>query len=676
MLFGGTVVVLLLVSDERRRVRQRERLLVGTLTSLYDRIMDAAASGPWPKDLKQLRPYQEDVGEIVLWDLLASENRPLCCTPRATMGAHSGLCQAALLADLGTLPYLAESGPPHAPRGIAVLVHTADLPTLAITWFRAHAFTEHETTWCATFSRLLTLGLENAAARHRTDWLADVIYRLDRAPTARAAATEAVEAIAEEFGDALVSVLRYDDNRFRPVAASRTAGEEASWFIETGFAESSGLLWHAYTQQRPVFIDRYADHPAASPLPPQVYIGRTAVVPLTHREGARNLLTVAGLGEERWRPEERELLKRTGQLIGWVLERRFREDFSTSLLQYERELLNTSTDVLPGRLLEVAVSLVDGADAGTLLVREGGAYRFVASYGHDYGALKEWHPSEDEVLIWYAADRGHMLAGEPRLLVAPQGRSIFDRVAEGHQEYLPADFPSPVANLCLPILEEDEVMAIVNFDSLTDRYAFGADALEAVRALQPLIAFVLQSARLRELLSATAATDSLTGLLNRRAFDEQIQHAVAAAQRYGTSIALLLMDMRGFKAINDRYGHLMGDEMLKRVATTLGHTPRAGDTVYRWGGDEFAALLRNVDPAEALNVAERFVADVGAIDLLEEAPAITIGIATYPEDAPDIPALLNVADSRLYRAKKAGLSVVGGADPSPEPPTSATGDSG
>ncbi|MFA5594046.1 MAG: GGDEF domain-containing protein, partial [Trueperaceae bacterium] len=216
---------------------------------------------------------------------------------------------------------------------------------------------------------------------------------------------------------------------------------------------------------------------------------------------------------------------------------------------------------------------------------------------------------------------------------------------------------APLANLCLPVVDRGEVVAILNVDAFQDRHAFGDDAFQAIAAFQPLVAFVLRDAELRRRLSVTATTDALTGLPNRRAFDEQVAHAIAAAQRYGTSLALLIMDMVGFKAVNDKYGHRVGDRVLQEVAAALSAVPRGGDVVYRWGGDEFAALLRNVDDEEAQRVARRFAEVVEQVRTVDGPLRISVGCALYPEDAESLGQLLETADARMYQSKEAARGV-------------------
>jgi diguanylate cyclase (GGDEF)-like protein len=153
-----------------------------------------------------------------------------------------------------------------------------------------------------------------------------------------------------------------------------------------------------------------------------------------------------------------------------------------------------------------------------------------------------------------------------------------------------------------------------------------------------------------------ARVDSLTGLLNRRAFDEALSHATDTARASGEDLSVLVGDLDGFKAINDRFGHLGGDRILCAVADSLRHALRGADVAYRWGGDEFALILPEADGDGAENVAERIRSAVAANTTPDGRPlGMATGIAQFdPADRGGPESLVAAADQALMRAKGSG----------------------
>jgi diguanylate cyclase (GGDEF)-like protein len=151
---------------------------------------------------------------------------------------------------------------------------------------------------------------------------------------------------------------------------------------------------------------------------------------------------------------------------------------------------------------------------------------------------------------------------------------------------------------------------------------------------------------------ALARVDPLTGLGNRRAFDEALWSEVARAERSGRPLALLIADLDGFKAINDVHGHLAGDSCLRQVAGVVRSAVRRPDACFRWGGDEFALVLAETDVAAAEGIATRLTAAVAETCRAPSgAPlAITCGVALLDE-ASDADVLLERADAALMAAK-------------------------
>jgi diguanylate cyclase (GGDEF)-like protein/PAS domain S-box-containing protein len=149
--------------------------------------------------------------------------------------------------------------------------------------------------------------------------------------------------------------------------------------------------------------------------------------------------------------------------------------------------------------------------------------------------------------------------------------------------------------------------------------------------------------------------DPLTGLPNRLRFTIELDSSLRRAQRHGQKVALLFIDLDGFKAVNDTLGHLAGDQLLRTVAARLREGVRREDAVARWGGDEFTIVLEEVADADAAAEAVRKLHEVIAQPVLLGTQAITvpasIGVALYPDHGSDGEALVRAADEAMYRGK-------------------------
>jgi len=180
----------------------------------------------------------------------------------------------------------------------------------------------------------------------------------------------------------------------------------------------------------------------------------------------------------------------------------------------------------------------------------------------------------------------------------------------------------------------------------------GGAAVEASAALERVYSHRAAEAR--------AATDALTGLPNRRYFEE-FCGLLARRRRADDAIGVLMIDIDRFKSLNDTHGHALGDRVLRMVADAIANAVRDDDVPARYGGEEFAVLLRNPTPQVALEIGERVRRAVALLDLRPlgvDGVTVSVGIAVSGE--PDLPIgdLLERADRALYAAKSAGRNRV------------------
>ncbi|MBI5104563.1 MAG: GGDEF domain-containing protein, partial [Solirubrobacterales bacterium] len=205
---------------------------------------------------------------------------------------------------------------------------------------------------------------------------------------------------------------------------------------------------------------------------------------------------------------------------------------------------------------------------------------------------------------------------------------------------------------------DGEPRGVIWVDDPADRLLPGRERLQALRLFADQAAAALEAARDFEATAHRAAHDALTGLGNRATLADRLRHALQRVKRSSGALAVLFVDLDRFKDINDTLGHAAGDELLRVIAARLDETVRPGDTVARFGGDEFVVLCEDLaGPEDALEVAERLRTEVARpIALPSGVAQVTASIGVALPDRPDRSAetVLQAADRAMYEAKAAG----------------------
>ena len=229
-------------------------------------------------------------------------------------------------------------------------------------------------------------------------------------------------------------------------------------------------------------------------------------------------------------------------------------------------------------------------------------------------------------------------------------------------DYIPG-VPDAASEIALPLLVEGKVIGVLNSET-SEANGFSPVHVRTLTVIARQVASVLDAIRLQEERLRLAITDPLTGLFNRRYFHERLDETLEGARRYGGDMALLLLDLDHFKAVNDTYGHAAGDRVLQRISAVLGSSTRASDLLARIGGEEFALILLETGGVAARDSADRLRAAVeAAVTSGEEGEEIrvtcSIGVACCRggEDTTG-ETLLGRADRALYAAKDAGRNRV------------------
>lgn len=200
--------------------------------------------------------------------------------------------------------------------------------------------------------------------------------------------------------------------------------------------------------------------------------------------------------------------------------------------------------------------------------------------------------------------------------------------------------------LCVPLVHQGQPVGVLKVYSPVPN-GFDAGDVETLELLSGLIAAHMSHANLLAAEARTGRHDALTGLLNRRAYEERLPVEVARASRYGWPLSLCLLDLDGFKRVNDSFGHPAGDRVLQRVAALIDES-RLTDDGFRIGGDEFAILMPKTLREDAALAATRLCRSIGEIEVADGSIGASFGLA---EGLDDPAALHAMADSELLAAK-------------------------
>jgi len=212
------------------------------------------------------------------------------------------------------------------------------------------------------------------------------------------------------------------------------------------------------------------------------------------------------------------------------------------------------------------------------------------------------------------------------------------------------------SELAFPLVSRGQVVGVLNAESqYADAFTDADVAL--MSAVGSQLASVLEVAQLHDTVKREASHDPLTRLNNRRLFLERVQEEIDRASERNEQFSLVFLDVNELKRVNDTYGHLAGDALLREVSNALMDAVRGEDLVARYGGDEFVVLLPATAISAATVVAQRISDGIArhrfmAGRQLLQIPGVSLGVATFPQDGTTLDQLLAAADTTLYRQKR------------------------
>lgn len=305
----------------------------------------------------------------------------------------------------------------------------------------------------------------------------------------------------------------------------------------------------------------------------------------------------------------------------------------------------TSEDVLARKLVDVAMNITHGTGA-SLASWDGKHLTIILNEGGGVAANR----------VVDEQDSMSVLAARSHATIVREGAALgtLSVVAAG-ERFL----PSPDIAIAVPLITHGNVVGVLTAWAVT---RVPQTSITALETLAPYAAAQLASAKELVQMRTLAERDGLTGLHNRRAFDQHLNAETARFDRYRRPYALVMMDIDHFKKINDQYGHDAGDSVLRDVARCITTSLRDVDVAARFGGEEFALLLPETDKSHAVVIAERIRARVEAARFEWRGAVIPVtlsaGIAAIPEHDARPEDIVREADQLLYAAKRQGRNRV------------------
>jgi diguanylate cyclase (GGDEF)-like protein len=365
----------------------------------------------------------------------------------------------------------------------------------------------------------------------------------------------------------------------------------------------------------------------------------------TERDSLVRLLEILTIAIERDSPSDPDLQSVSKQLINNQALLSLLKQQSDELDALKKLSINLTSsldlpDVLDAVVTE-AMRLIENARDINIFLYRNHRLSFGAALDSDGTRNKPWSKPRSNGITYTVAREGQTIIVEDM-----QNHPLFTSA--------PSDWKGSI--ISIPLKVGDTVVGVMNLA----RMSVGGFSLAELRLLNLLsdqAAVAISNASLHQMISRQAYSDMLTGLPNRRALDERLDEEVASARRNNYSFAVIMMDLDGFKDVNDTYGHAVGDEVLRVVFGQMARGVRNTDFLARYGGDELTLILSQTEMSSAQVVSEKILE--GMRRLKYKLPdgrrlklGISGGIAIFPVHARNGSDLLRAADTALYQAKK------------------------
>ncbi|MCX7023386.1 MAG: GAF domain-containing protein [Spirochaetes bacterium] len=538
---------------------------------------------------------------------------------------------------------------------LPLIAHGQKLGAALISFDQPHHFTEQEIAIGEQAAAQIALALNKAQLLDNVSrrvvqmgLIQEVSKQMAESLDETEICQKTVDAMVDNFGyDETAISLLVEGNKLELVAIGGTKDMGFS----PGFQQNvgHGIMGHVAETREQYFTkditqDPYYYHPRNQG------IGAVMAVPMLHEEVLMGVLYIQSAPPHTITPDDMQILQTiASHLVTAIQKARFHADINEHLmsmtaLQSVTQTVNSSLEL--DNIFKTVVQLLK------------------ESYGYSYVSI---YLLEDSILRLGAQ------AGYPEELVIHEipisagigGRTVrtrqtqFVRNVRNDPSFLTAS-SKVESEICIPLLKNDNVLGVLNIESNSSRPLTEKD-IDLLTAFANPVALAIDNARLHAEITSLALTDGMTGLVNRRAFDQIFDLEIARAVRYPHQLALIMIDIDSFKVYNDTYGHPAGDERIKAIARILLANVRDPDIAARYGGEEFVIILPHTAKAGAMILAERLRESAEALSPVKStsnAPiagyTLSLGVASFPEDSMTPAGLLFAADNAELTAKRLG----------------------
>jgi diguanylate cyclase (GGDEF)-like protein/PAS domain S-box-containing protein/excisionase family DNA binding protein len=403
--------------------------------------------------------------------------------------------------------------------------------------------------------------------------------------------------------------------------------------------------------------------------PRRLFVGRDEgpesmlLVPMSHDDRVVGVIVASKLGRDRFSVDDETTLSIfAGHAAQALVNAEHLEQVRRQQAELEHQLASQR------RLLEVNERLLSTLDPGGILEMIADSLKTVVAYDsltiyrvdRERGVRRAMVARDRfaDLILQYEGPLGVGITG----WAIDHGEAVLAN--DGHLDPRSVQIPGtpfePESMIVVPLGMGGEVIGTLNVGRMGEAEAhFSQNEFELTKLFAGQASIALQNAEAHGAVMTRADHDALTGLRNHGTFQRELGAAIAASD--GSPFAVLMMDLDGFKAYNDSYGHPVGDELLREVAGALRGAIRDGDRIYRYGGDEFAVILPGATRTTAFEVSERIRRAVASVDRPVGGAriSISVGAACFPDDGRTKDELVTAADQALYLVKP---SRVGPAD--------------